>query len=327
MFKKLVVLDNGMRPYRERNRFRNYPAELEESAPRRRKSYLLLFIAAMAVWSYLTGPDGKITQYVNRNYNSQAAVRREIKMPEYINAKLYESNGFKIENRRIRTSNIHWDDDFRLVTDRYTVVKQDDMGISRIIGYVGSVPRKLLFLDSDISRGLDAQRTKRILEALENDKSISGVYVRINHNGVFHDLSRLFTDDRLKERNNLLVRSTLGTIYVILGEGFSELSRGDYYNPFTRVAVTYSNIESIPFHELGHHKDFQRFSTDWVYMMARYLPPVMLYQEAKASLHAMDDLKPEEKFQGLRYLAPAFATYVLAVYLVAKRFLKRISMH
>ena len=90
-------------------------------------------------------------------------------------------------------------------------------------------------------------------------------------------------------------------------------------NPLTQTVVCYSNIESVTAHELGHHKDCQRFDRDWIYILARPLPPVFLYQEWKASSRACDIMSKEDGWQFNRYLMPAFLTYCLATYGMIKK--------
>ncbi len=219
----------------------------------------------------------------------------------------------------LSVSEINFNEHFKIETNRYILVKDDDWLISRVIGWFGSIPGKILFWDYDYGRGLDYKRTWRVLEYLENNKSITDVTIRLSHNKALYDCLRMFTEKDLRKRNNIVARVLLGLPVTIKDEIWAEFFIGDYYNPLTRTAVVYSNIESIGLHEIGHHRDFQRFTSDWEYMLARILPPVMLYQEAKASLYAKDGLKPEEGYQFYRYLMPAFMTYVLATYAIVRR--------
>ncbi|MBX7139209.1 MAG: hypothetical protein K1X83_14640 [Oligoflexia bacterium] len=212
--------------------------------------------------------------------------------------------------------------DFRLETERYRIVKREDILFGRIIGHVASVPTKLFFWDGRVGAGLDTTGVREVVSMLERDKDIHGVMVRINHADPIGDCGRLFTDPQVVNRNPLLVRVVLGVPTVILGEGFSAMRRGDYYNPITNTAVLYSNVPCVAAHELGHHKDFKRFKTDWIYSVLTKIPPAFLYPEWRASAIAKSSLlREDQQWQFKRYLIPAFATYVLAAIAAVKRIL------
>ncbi len=250
----------------------------------------------------------------------RADIRQSYPLPEEIvvlNTDLpYEnrtSNDGKLE-KVVKTKNIDFSkDSFEIKTDRYRFVKDDDWFPSRAVGYVFSLPSKLIFLDWRVGQGLDGDRTRAALAMVENDKKFHDMTLRVNHNEAFYDWWRMMSDDKLTERNPFLYRAIFGTISTIKDEIWAEFARGDYYNPLTRTAVVYSNLEGITAHELGHNRDFDRFDTDWCYDLARVLPPVMCYQEWKASTYARDEiLSKNDEWQFDRYLVPAFATYVIA---------------
>jgi hypothetical protein len=212
---------------------------------------------------------------------------------------------------KVPTAKINFDGNLDIKTSRYRLIKDDDWEIVQCIGWVGSVPGKIFFWDYDYGKGLDAQHTKRLLTALENDKSISNLTVRVNHNSIFEDIPRMFNEQQVADRNPWLARAIIGVPSMIFEEFWAQFSRGAYYNPLSRTAVTYANIDSIGLHEVGHCKDYSRFSTDWIYNLTYALPPVMLYQEAKASIYAKELLAPEENYQAYRYLIPAFGAYAM----------------
>ena len=183
---------------------------------------------------------------------------------------------------------------------------------------------RLYFWDWDIGWGLDAKESRAVLSMLENNPNTRDVTVRINHNEAIYDCLRLFSDPKVEERNNWLARVLMGIPTSVSGELFAELSRGDYYNPLNQTAVLYSNVESISAHELGHHQDYQRFTSDWEYGLAGAFPPVKLYKEWQASQNALDTIKKEgDEWQFNRYLLPAFLTYLLAGYFMSKRILQK----
>lgn len=229
---------------------------------------------------------------------------------------IYTTNG------PIDTATFDFEKDFDFETDRYRIVRDEDNIFSRIIAWPGTLGRKLFFWDYDISRGLDEDNTKEVIAMLENDESISNITVRINHTGAWEDFGRLFFDENVKERNPALIRYTLGVLVSLGDEMWAELARGDYYNPLTQTTVLYSNVEAISAHEIGHHKDFQRFKTDWLYTLANAIPGGVLYKEARASLYAKDLLGPEQNYQFYRYLVPAFGIYVLGTYKSIKKIFK-----
>lgn len=74
---------------------------------------------------------------------------------------------------------------------------------------------------------------------------------------------------------------------------------------------------------MGHHKDYQRFGSDWIYALSCSFPPVVLYQEWQASQNAKNVLIDEDKWQFNRYLLPAFFTYLLAGFYASKNSLKQ----
>ena len=220
-------------------------------------------------------------------------------------------NGERRLEHIVHTTDIDWEEDFYLETDHYRIIKEDDFFLTRFIGHGLSIFTKLYFWDWDCGLGLDEEQTRNVVALLENDETLEGLTVRINNNGVLHDTLRLVTDPEVRERNNILSRLTVGVLMTTFGELFAELRRGDYYNPMTQTAILYSNIDAIFAHEFGHHRDFQRFDSDWEYVLSRMLPPVMLYQEARASLNAKELLGDYREWQFYRYLVPAFFSYLV----------------
>ncbi len=236
-----------------------------------------------------------------------------------------KSSPSKLENIIISTDSINFDEDFIFKTSDYTLDKHSDFWLSRQIGGFFSLINKAVFWDWDAGQGLDGERSKAVLAMLENRDDIKDLTVRLNHNEVWTDLGRLFTDEKVKDRNNFLARASIGLLSTFGGELLSELRRGDYYNPMTQTVVAYSNIESFAAHEMGHHKDYQRFNSDWMYSLSSLFPPATLYKEAKASIYAHDMLSETDKHQTARYLIPAYITYILGMYAGTKKLIKRLD--
>jgi len=240
-------------------------------------------------------------------------------------SKILKNEDFKAQ-KYLLTDEINFSKDFHIITDRYTLTKGEDWLVTRAIGHVASLSRKLFFWDWDISKGPDYNISRSTLAMLEKNKSLDGLTVRLGYNEALYDFHRLFHDPQVKKRNNWFFRATFGFCSTFGKEIWAELGRGDYYNPWTQTAVVYSNVESIAAHELGHHQDFHRFKTDAWYSMARALLPVTLYQEWKASTNARDDMLANyDKGQFNRYLLPAFFTYLLFSYNSLKRLVKKIK--
>lgn len=223
----------------------------------------------------------------------------------------------------VYTKDIDFSKPFNIKTSRYNLVKSEDWKFARDIGFLFSLPRKLVLWDWNMGLGLDAERSRVVLSILENSPELKNLTVRINYNAAIQDCKRLFSEKELVERNGFLPRATIGLLSTF-STGILGLTRSDYYNPFTGTVVGYSNVESIFAHEVGHNKDFKRFDRDWIYGLSRVIPPVMLYQEGAASIYAKNDfLSKDDSNQLYRYLLPCFLTYVLSSYKTIKKIVHR----
>jgi len=186
--------------------------------------------------------------------------------------------------KKIQTKDIDFSKDFTIETDRYKLIKDKDWLPSRLVGHTFALPGRLIFWDWNYGWGQDEERTKAALSMLEKDTTIKNITVRLNHNEAFYDGYRMFTEKKLRKRNNFFARVLLGIPTTLFNEVWAEFSRGSYYNSMTQTVVCYSNIESITAHELGHHKDFQRFSSDWEYQLSRILPAFATYVLAAVAI-------------------------------------------
>ena len=86
-----------------------------------------------------------------------------------------------------------------------------------------------------------------------------------------------------KRRGIGIVGKLLGTLlwpYVEVAKAFS---RFDCYDPFAHSVALYHKDPAILAHELGHADDFASRRWRTPYILCRAIPPVMLYQEWKAS--------------------------------------------
>lgn len=248
-------------------------------------------------------------------YTTTGKVDVIIHHPEWINIKLW---------------NVDFSKPFSIKTPRYTISHRGDFKVSQMIGYVLSTPQKLFFWDSNVSYGLDTQRIQAVIWMLEKNPEIKDLTVRLSHNMALQDWYRMMFDPEIREKSPFLYRLIIGSLTTIKHEIIAEFLRWDYYNPITKTAVLYSNVESISAHEIGHHIDFSQFSnnTRWMYDLSRIFPPAMLWQEWQASANAKWILlSKEDEEQFYRYLVPAFFTYILwSIALMLKYYQKLKSM-
>ncbi|PIN78408.1 hypothetical protein COV14_03830 [Candidatus Woesearchaeota archaeon CG10_big_fil_rev_8_21_14_0_10_33_12] len=289
-----------------------------------------LLVGAFAAWYAFTGPSAQHLEpkkeYPVPNEIKVVSTTLPYETREAVGRSADSVGNFENESgleKIIKTEDIDFSKNFTIETERYTIVKKEEPLISRVIGHINSIPAKLFFWDWNVGKGLDKEKTRAIISILENNENIKDLTVRINHNQAIYDYFRLFTDKKVAKRNPLIPRILMGIPTSILGELFAELSRGDYYNPMNQTVVLFSNIKSISAHEIGHHKDCQRFGSDWIYASAAVFPPVVLYREWQASQNAKHILSDEDKWQFNRYLIPAFFTYLIAGFYASKKLLKQ----
>ena len=166
----------------------------------------LVLAAGLAGWYTFTSPDTAQLQ-ARKNYTLPAEISVvDTTLPYETRKKAIsaaEAGGeikYNLE-KIVKTKDIDFSKDFTLETERYKVVKPEEWLPSKIIGHTFSIPSKLLFWDWDAGWGLDADKTRAAISMLENNKKISGLTVRINHNEAIHDCIRLFSDKKVEERN------------------------------------------------------------------------------------------------------------------------------
>ncbi len=218
---------------------------------------------------------------------------------------------------------IDFSKDLRLKTDRYTIIKRSDSAFFDFLGkYLLSVPTKVGYADfKNIGNEVDAQTTREIVEMLEANKEIKGLTIRINHDDILEDMQRLFKEEQLVERNNIVARVALSP-FILLAENRVNVSHGDHYTPMTSTVTLYSNLTGIAAHELGHHQDYKRFDSDWWYSTIAHLPGGNLFKEWQATKIAKNDLlTAENSWQFQRYLIPALISYVFSTYAACKKWL------
>jgi hypothetical protein len=185
-----------------------------------------------------------------------------------------------------------------------------DNYLSRGVSYVGNLPAKLIFFSKDVGN-YPRENTQKYISKYVAESGLENTTIRIGHNSVVKDVARLFKDEKLKDIS-LLGRIFLGIPATLLGGLYSKLTRADYYNPFTKTAVIYSDVPAIAVHELAHAKDYQTVGKPTLYSLFRATGIGALYQEIKASVMAHKYIKEKDKNEKTgRYLIPAFVTHVL----------------
>ena len=277
----------------------------------------VLFAAGLAGW-YLTHDVDNVTPT-----NIKYPLPEEIEVVETRNVPFEDRKGNSSLERIVRIEDIDFSEDFMIKTERYTLVNDKDWLTSRVVGHAFSLLGKLYFWDWNFGLGPDEERAKTALSILENNSEIEGLTVRLGHNKALYDIYRLFTDDKVKERNPFLARATLGVLVGLKDEIWAEFFRGDYYNPMSQTVAIYSNLESVIAHEIGHHEDFQKFDSDWWYALSRANPAIMMQQEWMATDQAMESMSHHDSQQFERILLPAFLTYILFGWGVSKTLVQK----
>jgi len=139
------------------------------------------------------------------------------------------------------------------------------------------------------------------------------------------------TDDRLEVqlgssipmRNLLRIwqRRGLGSLGKLLGTLFwpgmeivRALRRSDCYDPFAHSVILYHNDPAILAHELGHAEDFAKRTFRLLYILARCIVIVMLYQEWVASRNGIRHMQRCKLYSWIvranRVMGGGFGTYV-----------------
>ncbi|HLC91161.1 MAG TPA: hypothetical protein VJI15_05330 [Candidatus Nanoarchaeia archaeon] len=189
-----------------------------------------------------------------------------------------------------------------------TIIIDRDDPLTRGWGFFESLEGRLRLLSWSVSN-LPREQTVEHIEDYLVKEGMDDVTVRAGHSRVFEDMSRLFTDEKLKDIS-IMGRIFLGIPATFYQGLLAKLFRADHYNPFTKTAIIYSDVPAIARHELGHAKDFSERTFPTWYALSRSIPGIDLFQEGKATMYAHESMAPKDKWQTGRYLVPAYATYV-----------------
>ena len=126
---------------------------------------------------------------------------------------------------------------------------------------------------------------------------------------------------RVWGRNGLSIfGKLLGTLFWPFSEGMRAIGRLDCYDPFAHSIVLYHRDPAILTHELGHAEDYAHRKWRTLYILARVLLPVLLYQEWKASSFGIMNLRERglvsEAQRANRVLCGGFGSYLGSMFKV-----------
>ena len=111
---------------------------------------------------------------------------------------------------------------------------------------------------------------------------------------------------------------TAGLLLWPITELMKALLRMDCYDPFAHSIALYHRDSAILAHELGHAQDFAGREWRTLYICARSIPVVMLYQEWLASRLGAQNLRErglaKELKRANRVFAAGFASYIGAIW-------------
>lgn len=131
----------------------------------------------------------------------------------------------------------------------------------------------------------DNPEIKEVLDRFDKSDNLRGSHVNLGAAHPLDNLKRTWANKRLSLPSKV-VGSALSPMY----DAYASALRGDHYNPFADSSTVYINEPGVLAHELGHAEDFNRSRFPGAYTLGRSLAPVMFYQEAKASNHAVNTM-------------------------------------
>jgi len=160
--------------------------------------------------------------------------------------------------------------------------------VSATVGRLTS-PLQALILGSTAPLGRSARASdpelQAVISALKDDPGLEDTRVNLGGGHPLDNLSRVWSNDKTG-----ILGKLLGTLASPITDAETALMRSDHYNPFADSVTIYNSDPAILRHELGHARDFSETNYPTAYAYARRLPGVDLYQEAKASGYAGDDV-------------------------------------
>lgn len=130
----------------------------------------------------------------------------------------------------------------------------------------------------------DDEALSDVIDSLKDMPELSDVHLSLGGTTPIDNLSRVWDNKNLSLPGKLF-----GTLVSPMIDYKTALSRADHYNPYANTVTLFNSDPATLRHELGHAIDFKRKESPILYTLARTVPGVTLYQEAKASGYASDD--------------------------------------
>lgn len=187
--------------------------------------------------------------------------------------------------------------------------------------YVLSLPTKLLLLNWKLQDHEFPEHDRVILESYLAINQLTSVKVRVNQYAPIGEWQRMWSNTQV----GFGYRATLGMLtwlrYTLFpdrvfgGLPIPFVGGGDHFNPYTNTIHLFSSDLGVVLHEAGHAKDYIRHrSRGTTFALARLVPGVDLFQEARASQDAIQYLycrhQDEAEVRAYRTLIPAYSTYI-----------------
>ncbi len=222
------------------------------------------------------------------------------------------------------------DPDMKRKNNRMVVGK--DPKLVRMIGWVGSMPAKLILINTHVGTSVGNLTAASVYLQLKTDPKLTDMTIRLNHINPWEDAVSMFTRPEIAAKYPFLMR-LLNFAEDFFGEIGLAFVRGDAYGSGANVAVLYSDVPAVALHELGHAKDYANKKNKWtrsIYELATLIPGMQLWKEAYASHYAFDNLASYVSgFWGRLHqkvsLCLAFMTYVVATIGALKSLAKKIE--
>lgn len=187
------------------------------------------------------------------------------------------------------------------------------------VGHLLSLQEKILLLDLRMGNRSVPINIESHLRHFAREHGDFPIVVRVNQYAPSGEFHLLVANQRIWS----FLRLVYGTWHLIVYTLAPwRLFGGDCYQPLTNTVHLFSGHLGVALHEMGHAADFARRRYPGLYMVARILPPVTLYQEYVASryavryLRSIGDVTAEQ--EAYKVLAPAFFTYLFGTIVPAR---------
>ena len=150
---------------------------------------------------------------------------------------------------------------------------------------------------------------QQVAEGFTHGNADDRLELQLGSSMPFRNLKRIW-----KSKGLSIISKLLGTLVWPTSEITRACGRLDCYDPFAHSIALYHNDSAILTHELGHAQDFAARKMKLLYICARAIPLVLLYQEWKASSFGINNLRQrglEDKINRTnRVLGAGFGSYI-----------------